>query len=502
MKEPLIKIEPEEYDIVEDTKPFEHDTIFVKTEHYSDSEQEEEDYESESSEKPKPKPKRIRTRMRIRRCEICKFTSFDRDEFVKHIKVIHGADRNTDELEYDLQLEINNPHAFVGTKQSKECDICREVFTDRQLLIEHFKAHFDKDRIYVCPYCEKNCKGIVMLGFHKNLNHKVDKYYCVCHRTYDREVVMKRCKKVHQKTLVDTKYVCDECDSYVAFGDSLRLGHHKTKMHGNGTKYWCTVCLNPYSKEDFKKCMRKHRDVIATIPVKCPDCDKTMQYLRFRDHQKDRHGGVRNEICEVCGLIFSSKPALSMHKRTKHATKIDVTYKCDISGNKLNSKGALLAHMGRHRYCETFECPICLKRDLPKYGDHMRKFHPNNYDSGVRVNPLTNLYHCPTCVQNFSSLKFYDRHVERNNCSIIGECEVDITKKVGSRTVGKFPCKFCKSVLKSIVRLKVHMNQMHSGELPCPVCNKMYKNRKQLGKHVRSQHQMSMRDFNNAQGTN
>ncbi|XP_070499951.1 zinc finger protein 260-like [Chironomus tepperi] len=498
MKEQIVKIEPIEHDIVkeEETEPFQHDSIFLKTEYNSDSEQEE--YESESSEKSMPKPKSKMVRKRIRKCEICMFTSSDRDEFVKHIKSIHGTNSSTTEVDYDLKLEIDDPHVFVGTKQSKECDICREVFTDRMLLIEHFKAHFDKDRIYACPYCNKNCKGIVMLGFHKNLDHKVDRYYCICHRTYDREFVMKRCRKNHQNTLVDEKYVCDECDSYVAFGDSLRLAHHKTKIHGNGVKYWCTVCLKSYSNNEFKQCMKKHRAEITTMTVKCPECDKTMQYQRFKDHYKDLHVGDKNEICEVCGLGFSSKPSLSNHKRMRHTTLYtNFNYECDFCGNKFNSKGNLLSHMSSHRYQETYQCSICLKKNLTKLNFHMKRYHPNNYDSGVRANPETNLYHCPNCVQNFTSLNFYDRHVERNTCSVIGECEVDVTKKVGSRTEGKFPCKLCKTVVKNIVRLKVHINQIHTGTKECPVCNKTSKNKRQLGKHLRRQHNMSIKEFKN-----
>lgn len=309
---------------------------------------------------------------------------------------------------------------------------------------------------------------------------------------------MKRCKKIHQNTIVDTKYVCDECDSYAAFGDCLRLAHHKTKIHGNGIKYWCNVCLKPYSNEEFKECMKRHRETIATINIKCPDCDKIMLYSRFKGHYQNRHNSKMNEICEICGREFASKALLSGHQRSKHKTvDVIVNYECDFCGKSINSKTYLQIHMSKHQHHDTFQCTICLKRDVIKLDAHMKKFHPNNYDNGVRVNPETNLYHCPNCVQNFTSIKFYERHVARNTCSYIGECEVDLTKKVGSRTEGKFPCKVCKTVLKSILRLKVHMNQMHSGEMQCPMCNKISKNKKQLGKHLRSQHQMSIRDLRN-----
>ncbi|XP_070500119.1 zinc finger protein 93-like [Chironomus tepperi] len=440
MKEPIVKIEPIEYEVLsqEYIKEVEQNMLYIKSERDA-SEPEEEFHFSEDEE---PKPKRIKlsketvkaTKSLEFKCEVCSSTFDTKKEISEHVYSSHACDQE--------MLRSNEIfYQFDKLTKPTECDICRELFNDKELLLDHFKAHFDNDRIYPCPFCDKSCKGINMLGFHKNLDHKKGNFYCLCHRTFDDEYEMKKCRKSHKSTL-ESQYWCDDCPSYIGFDSLLLLARHKTNVHGNGTKFWCVVCgkIHP-SEQDSIGCKNSHQ-TYHRCDIKCPECGKKVKYYTYKSHFSSIHSTKRDLICEQCGKGFTTISALHSHIKLIHEK---TTYKCDICGYtclvKFNMKKHLnLTHNStyiKNSRDEAFKCPICLKIYSTNLDQHMEKYHPNNYDSGARVNPETNKYHCPKCIQAFMSLHHYEKHVNGGVCSNFEKYEVEDHKKLTTATLGK-----------------------------------------------------------------
>lgn len=139
------------------------------------------------------------------------------------------------------------------------------------------------------------------------------------------------------------------------------------------------------------------------------------------------------------------------------------------------------------------ECPICLKICFENKERHLAQVHPNGFDNGVKVNRETNLYHCPKCIQTFAQMKAYVWHVNENLCENYGDFEIDEGqsgdgKKLCVYTKGKFPCKICNSVQKTLARLRRHMYYIHSGEVKCMLCDKMLPCKRALIGHLRKVH--------------
>lgn len=437
VKEQVIKLEPEEYDLVTS------DVLFVKTED-DQNESEQEIYLHEIAVKSKIKRSKRKSsqpaiikNQKSYKCEVCFVTVNGKNEFVEHIKSIHSvAD--------DIECDINEyPDPLDGTTQSIECDICREMFSDKKLLIDHFKAHFNKNKVLKCSECNKSYNGINVLAFHKNCEHKDgNRFYCICYRIFDNEFDMRQCRKNHKMTISSNEHVCNECDSYIAFENVRKLACHKTKVHGKGKRYWCIGCGKLHlSKEANLKCRKSHYSPLKSVVVRCPDCDKKITYDSLKTHQLAVHSGIRNEICDQCGKAFPLKSQLSSHMKYFHGNKDEkeVIYECDLCPSKYKSKGGIFTHVNQNHNPEKkmIQCPICLKKMFNLLDAHMKNVHPNNIDNGVRVNPVSNKYHCPNCIRKFGGMRQYEVHVRDNICSNFGKYEVDETKKLTVFTQGK-----------------------------------------------------------------
>ena len=437
MKEPIVKIEPEEYEVIEEEYKNEirHDVLFLKSESI-ENDPEQEYYFSEPT---KPVPKKIKLSKsstedikKTHKCEICSLTFGHKKDLIDHINSIHAYP--DDEMGSKSKKTLHSKDEMI---KPMECDICREIFNDKEQLIEHFKAHFDKDTVLNCSECNKSFNGLFKLTFHKNLDHN-SKFWCICYRTFDNRVDMQKCRKIHKITLENENW-CNECKSYVGYDTLLKLARHKNNAHGNGIRFWCVGCCKVYfSEEESMKCKDSHNSSKIKCDVQCPDCGKKVKYYTFKMHHLTAHSDKRDMMCDQCAKGFSTQSQLTCHINNFHNKS---TYVCDLCPFKSSLKHYLKVHINQNHNQENItnalQCPICLKKLFTSIDAHLKKSHPNNYDNGARADPQTNNYHCSNCIQSFTSLNHYERHVKGKICSDFGKCEVDQNQKVTIFTKGK-----------------------------------------------------------------
>ncbi|XP_070499883.1 zinc finger protein 431-like isoform X2 [Chironomus tepperi] len=505
MQEPLVKIEPPDYEMFDEDEPNElkQNMLFLKTEK-SQSDPDDELYVPEvtdskrkSSIKKYPRTPPEKRGTKVYKCEVCDFGGKNRAQIAEHVKKMHVID--------DEFVEVEEINFDDGIERSYECDICREVFNDKKRLKSHFASHFDRDLVLECSECGKCCNGLALLTAHKNCEHKENnRFWCMCYRVFNNVNDMRRCRKNHKLTLESDENICTECDTFVAFPSIRTLATHKTTVHGGGIRFWCQGCGKLHlSEEDCLTCMKNHT-LIKNYFVKCPDCDKKIRYSSIRVHRLAVHIGLKDIMCDQCGKGFPTNSQLFSHLKSVHVDKEDKeTYECDLCPAKYCSKGGIFTHMNQihNTEKEVAKCPICLKKIFVALESHMRIFHPNNYDNGARADPITNKFHCPNCIRKFGGLKAFEAHVRGNVCSNFGAYEVDETKKLTIYTEGKFTCSICNNVQTSMTKLRVHMRRTHTGTQTCTICGKVLKNLRNFYKHINKVHKMTVRELRDAYPT-
>lgn len=234
---------------------------------------------------------------------------------------------------------------------------------------------------------------------------------------------------------------CDICEKVINSNDPKKLIGHKNKVHGNGKNFWCSGCSKVYtSKDERLDCLKSHRGALSDIFVNCPECDKKIRYLGLKPHRMKMHSTIRSEICNFCGLGYATRGSLYIHLRNVHSSELEgrKIYQCDYCGTKTTTKPSLSAHMIKHKtHAKIYQCTICLK--ILNFGlkTHMIRVHPDGLDNGVRVNPKTNRYHCPKCVQSFIGMKRYEMHVKEDICSNLGEYKINTNDRITVYTQGQ-----------------------------------------------------------------
>ena len=225
---------------------------------------------------------------------------------------------------------------------------------------------------------------------------------------------------------------CEVC--YFRFETKQDLSDHVFNVHSyieeEDTGYINNKKSIKSSETNYQKC-----------DIKCPECGKKVKYYTYKGHGLSIHSNKRDLICDQCGRGFAMLPSLYSHIKSAHNR---TNYECDICGYKTWIKYRLKRHLNllhnaayiKKSKEEASKCPICLKIQPNNFEHHMRKYHPNNYDSGIRINPETNKYHCPNCIQTFISIHHYEKHVKGDICSNFDKYEVEGDKVLTIKTPG------------------------------------------------------------------
>ncbi|KAG5679947.1 hypothetical protein PVAND_009482 [Polypedilum vanderplanki] len=452
-------------------------------------------------------PKGTRKSAVLYHCDFCQnFTADNKKEYADHIKLYHAINPQPEEKKIEEERKIE--HIILDSIDLEDvnspvtCDICGKINRNKKALIYHMKSHhIASENEIKCTECEKSFKDVNLMTRHRNRCHSDGTtVWCLCGNVFDNQRDLRKCRLSHQKN-VKSGSDCDECDK--SFNSERQLLNHKNKIHGNGKRFWCVRCSSMYgSKEEQTMCVKSHyNDSLKNVIVQCPICSKEMLHNSLKIHMKSTHTTVRDAVCHQCGKSFVTVSRLTIHVRQVHNNG-QKPYQCAHCPLRTALKKAMKEHLFKRHASQrkTYQCPICLKVTQEVLDRHMALVHPNGYDNGARVNPETNMYHCPNCVQQFSQMKRYEQHVQENICANYGDYEFQTGEngKFSVATKGKFKCKICDSVQSSLARLRRHMNYIHSGEQNCPVCNKRMKSKRSVISHLRKVHKTNFTVVMNA----
>ncbi|XP_058464838.1 zinc finger protein 354C-like [Malaya genurostris] len=194
-------------------------------------------------------------------------------------------------------------------------------------------------------------------------------------------------------------------------------------------------------------------------------CKKKLFNRRFLLEHIIFHTNPSAFQCEVCQKSYKNKEYLAAHLAKAHGQGFDRQYKCTHCQVSFAKKHKLEAHLQSH---EKAQCPYCNKM---LKGAASLKVHITNLHSDTDRRMI-----CDACGRVFLSKIFFERHVQEH---------------MGIDPVKKYQCQICQSWLKGERGLQDHLQHSHyekEHEFYCDICQRRVANYRALQKHKRRVH--------------
>ena len=259
------------------------------------------------------------------------------------------------------------------------------------------------------------------------------------------------------------RFFCVMCEQ--AFRRLARMLNHVDKKHGpkpGPTCDNCGVIFETYGKMDY------HRGIMHGNRVSCTECGKVFPVSQLQDHMSNTHEVCEPISCEICGVVFTNRRKLKMHRKGHDGPRIKYDKVC-INKFKENcfcqiylpNKRSKIEHY-KLVHKQQKQCPKCdrIVKDIQEIAHRCEK-------KPVSSKPRSKAVKCPICgkVYTKNTSYWYHRKSAHNN------------EPVG--------CEVCGKLFQSHVNKKEHFNKMHKEKMACQTCGKLVLN---LKVHIENKH--------------
>ena len=405
-------------------------------------------------------------------CNLCKLSFSEANGLERHIYTVH-------EKKYKCEVCGNKYFQFYGLQNHKrkahyttntppdnhKCKLCSGIFSDIEILKEHFKICRTKRK---CVDCGKIFSKASQLKSHIHVKHQGKKIF-----------------------------KCEKKDCGKSFLSLRNLKEHIGYIH-EGHKRECIHCGQEFvDKNELRIHIKKiHLEPKEKIPKICPECNKTFASIySLEKHVSRKHEGftknIYHKICESCGKDFPTNKLLGQHVRFVHEGKKDhqcihcnksfcfpkqlkmhifcvhedhPENKCEPCGKTFYYRTALEKHiLITHEGRKDHICESCGK----SFGEkNSLKHHVDKQHKGVR-------YMCESCGKSCKDKSWLKKHIS------------DVHEGQGK----KFPCNRCDEVFYTAIDMKRHRMAKH---MDCEQCGKKFEGPNAAGMlrcHIRSVHE-------------
>ncbi|KAJ8018669.1 hypothetical protein HOLleu_43226 [Holothuria leucospilota] len=347
------------------------------------------------------------------------------------------------------QVFTNQSSVKVLNGQSTfKCQLCMKDFNTRNDLKKHGSIHVSK-KTFKGNKCRKKFNHMVHLKVHERIhtgqktsksNHYLKRFSC---RTVG---------KVHEENHVEGKiFMCEYCKK--EFCQKAELKQHQ-KIHTTDKPFTCENCGKQFiNKGNLKQHERTHT---GERPFSCNHCDrKFSQKAALINHEK-LHTGERPYSCKHCDRKFIQKKNLRLHERIHTGERPFSCKHCDM---KFSQKKTLKQHERTHTGERPFSCKHCDR----KFSQKATQMRHERIHTGERP------FSCKYCGRKFSQKASQMRH-ERIHT---GE--------------SPYSCKHCDRKFSRKESLKQH-ERIHIGERPfsCKHCERRFSQKATQMRHERN----------------
>ncbi|XP_050078604.1 transcription factor grauzone-like [Anopheles maculipalpis] len=233
-----------------------------------------------------------------------------------------------------------------------------------------------------CEICSASLKSFESVLHHYREKHQTDGYVRCCEKQY----FIRSCLVDHIGAHLGS-IRCEICQK--SYKTKRYLQQHMTESHSpaEDRPFKCTECHMSYSKEHLLRAhMQRH------VKQQCPVCQKILSNQNsLKVHIAQVHSSDANQICDTCGKVFRTKPAMERHIKLDHQPQLVIwqqcewcekwfdckqnlkkhirlihdqsgSFPCDQCDHKSITRRALLNHKNRtHKQKQLFECELCGK---------------------------------------------------------------------------------------------------------------------------------------------
>lgn len=431
------------------------------------------------------------------RCGICERSFVSASEFLNHVIVFGGSNRNLKSSgRVDLTLFEGNAKVlgideiFTGNRGSRprknmlvvpesgsssqvhlefktgslelkmgshKCPICLEVFWTHASLYRHTAQH---EFLHVIGGCLPTC-GICQTSFgdvSQLVEHVTSKAGQAALQKDDGTIASGALKELPSVAPTRQVFDCSYCDRSFASRSGLRS---HVNMHLNGRPHKCPSCGNEFR---FAKHLASHARMFHNISIcsKCGvNCSCSEEELKASEADSgDPKSKAKVLTCQDCPKVFQSRKGYLNHRHVHDGAK---SFVCEFCGRAFNRKDRLVSHRSTH-VSKAFPCAFCEKRFLSpsRLQEHTRTHSGES--------PLA-CSHCGLCFRTSSTLRV---HFVRKHSSLHG------------LKVVNFKCDVCARQFSSRTYLNMHL-KWHSGRqrtIKCDICRRGFYDANGLRRHM------------------
>uniref|UniRef100_A0A182PN80 Transcription factor grauzone n=1 Tax=Anopheles epiroticus TaxID=199890 RepID=A0A182PN80_9DIPT len=285
-----------------------------------------------------------------------------------------------------------------------ECEICAATSESFALLLDHYRTvHETKGyvrccekqffRRYMlvdhiaahrgtirCDICQKAYKTKRYLALHTAKSHS---------RVEDRPFKCSKCHvsfpkqyllRAHEVLHIQQR--CQICHKVLSSIQSLKV--HMVQMHSDDGKYICDTCGKVFrTKPAMDRHINEHLGLDVVQRVQCEYCQKWFNgKYNLSKHVRFLHKeGGQLFPCDSCQHVSPNSRALANHKQRVH---VEERFECEYCGKRFKRRPNLREHVASHTNVPLYSCEICNNRTFnskANYFTHRKSKHPHEWEA-------------------------------------------------------------------------------------------------------------------------
>ncbi|XP_040152768.1 transcription factor grauzone-like [Anopheles arabiensis] len=320
-------------------------------------------------------------------------------------KETENQDTSSKELSQAKQLENDK---IITQFFTLECEICAATAESFVQLLDHYRtAHKTKGyvrccgkqffRRYIlvdhiaahrgtirCEICHKTYKTKRYLALHFAKSHSGET---------DRPFKCGKCHVSYPKQyllraheLMHVQQQCHICEKVLSNTQSLKV--HIAQMHGGDGHHICDTCGKVFrTKPAMERHINEHMGVDVVERLQCDHCQKWFSgKYNLRKHVRFMHlEGGQVFRCELCPHESPNSRALANHKLRVH---VEERFECEYCGKRFKRRPNLREHIASHTNMPLYSCEICQNRTFnskANYFTHRKHKHPQEWEAQKRL---------------------------------------------------------------------------------------------------------------------
>uniref|UniRef100_A0A182QFC4 C2H2-type domain-containing protein n=1 Tax=Anopheles farauti TaxID=69004 RepID=A0A182QFC4_9DIPT len=289
-----------------------------------------------------------------------------------------------------------------------ECEICSEPLESFPLLLDHYREVHDTRgyvrccdkqffRRYIlvdhieahrgtirCEICQKSYKTRRYLALHIAKSHSSEA---------DRPFKCSKCHVSYPKQyllraheLLHVQEECHICRKVLSNTQSLKV--HMAQMHGGDGNHICDTCGKVFrTKPAMERHIKEHLGLEVVERLQCEYCKKWFNgKYNLKKHIRFLHKeGGQVFPCDICQHVSPNSRALSNHKQRIH---VEEKYECEYCGKRFKRRPNLREHIASHTNVPLYTCEICKNRSFnskANYFTHRKNQHPQEWEAQKRL---------------------------------------------------------------------------------------------------------------------